>query len=227
MKTNKLTKNLIMVAVALLPLLYMFIIWDTIPVQVPLHFDGQMKPNRFGSKTEFFLSELLLAGISIFTYFLLQYIYLIDPKRRGVELSKTFDKLSSAVVIFLTGISLMTIIASTRNAEILRYAMWPMIGLLFAFLGNYMHNIKPNYFAGIRTPWALNDDNNWRKTHQLAGIMFFVGGLVITTISLVVPIEVAHIIIISIIVVLVLVPYLYSFILFKRSGNTEEHISNL
>ncbi len=29
------------------------------------------------------------------------------------------------------------------------------LGLLFAAISNYMHNIKPNYFAGIRLPRTL------------------------------------------------------------------------
>jgi len=29
------------------------------------------------------------------------------------------------------------------------------VGLLFSFIGNYMHTLKPDYFAGLRLPWTV------------------------------------------------------------------------
>ena len=64
-----------------------------------------------------------------------------------------------------------------------------MAGLLFAFMGNLMHNIKPNYFAGVRTPWTLEDPDTWRATHRLAGKLWFGGGIFVTIAVLVLPVE--------------------------------------
>lgn len=55
--------------------------------------------------------------------------------------------------------------------------IFPLIGLLFVFLGNVMYSLKPNYFAGIRVPWTLDSDDNWKATHRVAGIVWFAGGL--------------------------------------------------
>ena len=57
-------------------------------------------------------------------------------------------------------------------------------GLLIAVVGKYIYNIKPNYFAGIRLPWTLNNDENWRKTHLLGGKLIIGGGLLIVVICL-------------------------------------------
>ena len=57
------------------------------------------------------------------------------------------------------------------------------MGLLFALLGNNMYNIKPNYFAGIRLPWTFESEDNWRKTHHLAGRFWFFGGLIFAVIT--------------------------------------------
>jgi hypothetical protein len=43
------------------------------------------------------------------------------------------------------------------------------VGLMLAVVGNYIYNIKPNYFAGIRLPWTLHNDENWKRTHLLGG----------------------------------------------------------
>jgi uncharacterized membrane protein len=78
-----------------------------------------------------------------------------------------------------------------------------------------MHSIKPNYFAGLRTPWALEDPDNWRATHRLAGKLWFAGGLVITIAVLLLPTVPGFIFFMSIVAVLVLIPFIYSYRYFK------------
>lgn len=223
---NKTYKNILFCLVAILPFLYVCVIWVDIPDIVPMHFDGNMHVNRYGSKYELLGAVSLLSGISIGMYFLLRYLPAIDPKRKGQPMSKGFDKLSVAILIFLTAINMMVTIASTKNADVIKYALMPMVGLLFAFLGNYMYSIKPNYFAGIRTPWTLNDDENWRKTHKLGGIMFFAWGVIFTIVSLLLPLAIVHKLLVGSAIAMVVILYAYSFILFKNSDKTKENTSN-
>jgi uncharacterized membrane protein len=126
-------------------------------------------------------------------------------------------------VVFIAALNILTIVAATKNAEILKYLYMPLIGLLFTFLGNFMYSIKPNYFAGIRTPWTLNDDDNWRKTHQLGGVLFFTWGIVFTLLSLLLPLKVAGHVLKYSAITLVLIVYAYSFVLFKRADKKTEN----
>lgn len=90
------------------------------------------------------------------------------------------------------------------------------VGLLFSFIGNYMHTLKPNYFAGLRLPWTLENEDNWRKTHQLAGKLFFAGGLLIAVICLFTPVIVSIIAFFTICTIIVLIPCIYSYRLYKQ-----------
>jgi uncharacterized membrane protein len=47
--------------------------------------------------------------------------------------------------------------------------------------------VKPNYFVGIRTPWTLESETVWRKTHRVGARLFFVMGLIIMLAGLVIP----------------------------------------
>jgi uncharacterized membrane protein len=49
--------------------------------------------------------------------------------------------------------------------------------ILFMILGNFMGNLRPNYFAGIRTPWTLDDPEIWRATHRIGARILFYGCL--------------------------------------------------
>jgi uncharacterized membrane protein len=51
--------------------------------------------------------------------------------------------------------------------------------LLLAIMGNYLGNLRPNYFAGIRTPWTLESPETWRATHRLGGRLMFFGSLLL------------------------------------------------
>ena len=94
--------------------------------------------------------------------------------------------------------------------------MFPLVGLLFAFIGNYMNNIKPNYFAGLRLPWTLSSDYNWRKTHQFASKLWFWGGLSAAILSLIFPAPWSIIIFFTIMTIIVIIPIIYSYRIFKN-----------
>jgi uncharacterized membrane protein len=83
-------------------------------------------------------------------------------------------------------------------------------------MGNLMNNIKPNYFIGIRTPWALESEENWRMTHYFCSRIWFFGGLLITILIMLLPATFAFFIIIFGSIPLVVTPVLYSYNLFRQ-----------
>lgn len=217
MKKSTVLTNIAMMLLACLPLVYMYIIWDTIPHIVPLHYNGHWKPDRMGDKSELWIPTLIVAVVSILVYFLLRNIQRIDPKRRNQPQSNVFNKLAIGLVIFLTAINFLIVISSARRSEtLIKYLMFPLMGLLFAFIGNYMNNLKPNYFAGIRLPWTLSDNENWRKTHHLAGKLWFWGGVGLTIISLLLSFDIIVPVFILIILTMSIIPIIYSYRLYKN-----------
>jgi uncharacterized membrane protein len=92
------------------------------------------------------------------------------------------------------------------------------MGILFALLGSNMYNIQPNYFAGIRLPWTLESEANWRSTHHLAGRLWFFGGLFFAILVFFLNENAAGIIGAVLLAVLILVPVIYSYTLYKKSN---------
>jgi len=90
------------------------------------------------------------------------------------------------------------------------------MGLLFALLGNNMYNLQPNYFAGLRLPWTLENEDNWKKTHHLAGRLWFFGGIFFAGMALLLNIEWLSYASIVILSVLVLIPVFYSYNLYRK-----------
>lgn len=86
-------------------------------------------------------------------------------------------------------------------------------GLLLMVMGNFMGKVTRNFFLGIRTPWTLASEEVWLRTHRLAGKTFFFGGLAFVISAL---IGVHFWALGPLIALMVLLPYGYSFFLYRR-----------
>ena len=212
---NKYFKILIW-PIAIIPAIYLLIIWKSLPEKIALHFDWQGHPERYGNKTELLLMVSILGLISIGLFFLLSNIYRIDPKKYAAENKDRLQRMAFVISIFMSAMSCFIIYSSVKAGFELgiRY-VFAGVGLLFSFIGNYMHTIKPNYFAGFRVPWTLNNEDNWRKTHLLGGKLWFAGGLVIAVVCLLLPNTISIIAFFTITMTLVIIPLVYSYHLYK------------
>jgi len=208
--------------IALVPLVYLLSIWQGLPEEMAMHFDLKGNPDRYGNKSELLIMAAALSAMSILIYFGLSNIYKIDPKKYAADNKDRLHRMGFAIAIFIVALTCF-IIYSTSKANMrmsMRY-IFAGIGLLLCLMGNYMHTIKPNYFAGLRLPWTLNNEDNWRKTHLLAGKLWFIGGLVIAILCLLVPGTAAIVLFFIATIVLILVPVVYSYRLYKKNDQAK------
>lgn len=200
------------------PLVYLALSWSGLPDSVALHFNIDGTPDRFGSKTELLTAVLLLSGVNLVTYLLVSNAYRIDPKKYAIENKTRLARISFVIAVFISGIVAMLIYGSESGRMKFNPSLvFAAVGILFAFIGNYMYSIKPNYFAGIRLPWTLENEENWRKTHQLAGKLWFAGGLAIALFCILTPKIISMVIFFTITILITVVPAIYSYRLYKQT----------
>jgi len=144
----------------LLPIAYLISVYPVLPESLPMHFGLNGTPDRYGNQNEFLGMEVFLIGLNIGLYLLLKYLPMIDPKHSAKYSESTFQKIAFAIALFMTIMNIFIIFTVTHDGFRMDKLLFPLIGLLMAFLGNMMYNIKPNYFVGIRTPWTLEDEDN-------------------------------------------------------------------
>ena len=87
-----------------------------------------------------------------------------------------------------------------------------MVGIMFIILGNYVHKVKQNYTVGMKLPWTLNSEENWNRTNRMTGWILILSGLLFLMNSLLLKTEIVF----AVILVVILVPMIYSFILYKK-----------
>jgi len=200
----------------LLPVAYVAYIYSSLPASVPVHFDIDGKADRYGSRGEFLALQGVLMGTSALVYLLLKFLPAIDPKKYVKYGEATFQKLALGLVLFLAALDIAIAYATLNNSFDVGKLILPVVGLLFAFIGNVMNSIKPNYFAGVRTPWTLEDPDTWRSTHRLASKLWFFGGIGLTIAVLLLPNKAGMTVFLSIVGILVLIPVIYSYLYYKK-----------
>ncbi|MGA7097699.1 MAG: DUF1648 domain-containing protein [Acidimicrobiia bacterium] len=150
--------------------------WGSVPDQIPVHWNAAGEVDGYGGK---FVGLLLVPIITAALYPLLKYLPRIDPARRNYE---TFAGTYLLVRVLLT--VYLAFIYVVLNLAIGNEETFPVgelivaaVGVLFIVLGAVMGKFRPNWFAGIRTPWTLTSKKSWVMTHRLGGRVFIAAGV--------------------------------------------------
>lgn len=142
-----------------------------------------------------------------------------DPKRQNQSkwMKRMIIWLVPALSVILIPISLLVSIGIRISVP---FVVTLLVSILFIVIGNYLPKSRQNYTIGIKLPWTLHDADNWNKTHRVGGVCFIVGGIILFISNL---FQLGKqtgflnfIIIISTIVLMVLVPIIYSFVLYRK-----------
>jgi len=199
----------------IIPFLYSAITWNQLPDQVPTHFNIHGEPDQYSSRV---FGALALPVFGIILYFILRYIPLIDPRKKNYEyFGKSYFYIRLSITGFMLLIYFFSMQASLGHPDLFHpRIMFTAVFILFALLGNYMRNIRPNFFVGIRTPWTLDNAEVWKKTHELGGKFFFYGGLIGAACSLMMSDQNAVILFFVIMVIITMVPVVYSYFEFQK-----------
>ena len=211
LKANR--KTLIITStVTILPVLIGIICWDRLPDVMATHFGMNNEANGFSSKAfaVFGLPLVLLAVLWVGAF-----VTAHDPKRQNIS-----PKMFSLMLWIAPAISLVA--AATVYPVNLGYELdiaffgELLLGLMFTIIGNYLPKARQNYTIGIKIPWTLANEENWNRTHRLAGYLWMICGILMVLISLTrfVPAEW----LVGIFLIMVLVPCIYSFWLYAKKG---------
>ncbi|MFS8601854.1 SdpI family protein [Priestia megaterium] len=202
--------------ITLLTLLAWLIALPHLPATMPIHWGANGEADGFATKIN---AMILTVGIMVLIYFVIAFVPRIDPRKENYKyFSKTYNILLNAVLLLFFFVNMSTILQGLGYNVPMSYIAPIMAGLVFIIIGNYLQRVRSNYFMGIRTPWTLSNETVWKKTHRLSGKLFFIGGLLIL-ISAFLPDGYKSVIMWGSIVLCVAIPYLYSYLAYKKEMN--------
>lgn len=212
MKLSYKAKQIIVWGSALLPLIVILIAYSSLPDQIPKHWDAS--GNVTYADRWIILPMAALAPIVTALMFLTRRI---DPKRENYNrFSASYELFIVLFNLFMLCMILFVIVESLRPGTLeVQTFILVLVGILIAVSGNMMPKFKHNYFIGIKTPWTLASKTVWYHTHRLGGFLWVIGGLGFI-ISAFLPSAIAYPLILIDCAVIILVPYITSYLFFKK-----------
>ncbi|HHW07134.1 MAG TPA: SdpI family protein, partial [Clostridia bacterium] len=157
-------------------LVFGLVIYPQLPEQVPIHWNAAGEVDGYGSR---FMGALGLPLMNLGLALLLKFVPAIDPKRQNYEKFKPFYQIFIWIfVLFMTGLYFLTIAWALGYRPSIALFTKLGMGIMFMVLGNYLGKVRPNWFFGIRTPWTIENEEVWLRTHRLGGPLMFGAGLI-------------------------------------------------
>ena len=203
LKTMILTSILI-----LLPMVVGLVLWNRLPDEMATHFGNGGEANGWSSKP---FAVIGLPLVLLALHWFCAYFTGADPKKQNIS-----DKMMTLVLWLVPVISLAgcgSIYAYALDNSINTTIIGVMlVGCMFIVIGNYMPKMKQSYTLGIKIPWTLHSEENWNRTHRFAGPVFMIGGLLTLVSALFQWNWLIGIVIIGV----VLLPMVYSYLLFRK-----------
>ena len=195
--------------IILLPIAAGLILWDSLPEQIATHWNAQGVADGYSSKAG---AVFTLPSVILGVHWLSIFVTAADPKKASGKALLMVFWICPVLSLLIGSI----IYATALGAQLPVERIVPLIlGALFLALGNYLPKCKQNYTIGIKLPWALNDAENWNKTHRFAGFVWVIGGLLIIATSFLGSFPLLF----GILLVMTLAPILYSYRYYRKHQN--------
>ena len=208
--------------VSALPLAAALVCLPFLPDTIPMHWGADGRVDGYGGPA----GLLIMAGSGLGLALLLKFLPLLDPKRGNYEkFARAYRALRLMFGLFycvMTGLMLAAAFSSDASGQVPWLNMGGVttaaLGVLLCVMGNFMPKFRHNYFCGVRTPWALADEENWRRTHRFAGPVWFYGGLALVVCAVFLRGELLATAGLCVALVIGLAPMVYSYLIFRKSG---------
>lgn len=192
----------------LILIIFNILFYDKMPAELPTHWNFHGEVDDYSSRFDaMVLNQGFFVVMNIFVCFMLDN----DPRnKKQNNFVMTISKLAVPLVMILIYVlTIMTGLGRDVNVSVI---IPLFVGLLFIAIGNYLPKTKRNYTMGIKLPWTLNSDENWRRTHRLGGICFIIIGFCLI-ISVFLKSE---IIFIASLIIGTIIPSVYSYYLYTK-----------
>lgn len=161
--------------ICLVPFVISAMFYNELPDMVATHFNNSGEPDGYSSKlmAAFGIPAVLLV-INLISNFALEK----NPMNgKGGKILSTIAIWTLPLISIIVETAII-LYARGTYIDIITY-VYVFVGLLIAVVGNYLPKCEYNKVVGIKTPWALKDKDNWKKTHRISGYVWTIFGLVL------------------------------------------------
>ena len=201
----------------LLPVVLSILLYPELPDQIAVHWNSAGQPDNYLPKAAAaFVLPLFFTIVNLISKLRLFH----DPKYQSMAGAMRLLSIWTAPALSLIFVPLTLFLAVGMPVSFMQFTPL-LMGVVLIICGNYLPKSRQNYSVGIKLPWTLHSKENWNRTHRLAGRLWMAGGILVIAEAFI--FHDNHIFnayfMIAVVAVLVLVPMLYSLVLYRKERN--------
>ena len=192
-----------------------YMVYPTLPDEIPTHWNIQGEVDgTMPVIPGIILIPALMVGITLLMIILPRY----DPKWEAYrEFQGAYDALILLLNIFFFLLFLITILWALGIEVPMNQVISALFAILMGGIAFFIRRVKPNWFAGIRTPWTMESETVWKETHERGFRVFLIIAL-FCLLGVLVP-EYAYLFILLPVIIGTIYLVVYSYIVWKKEKN--------
>lgn len=198
------------------PVLLGLLLWSRLPDTIATHFDFAGTPNGWSGKP---FAVFGLPAILVACQLLCTFGTMLDPRKKNIQKKMFRLVLWICPVISVLVCGCVYLYALGYGVDMGRICGL-LVGMLFIIIGNYMPKFRQTYTMGVKTPWALADEENWNRTHRFGGRLWMAAGVVFLALTMLGAMNTVWTLVM--ILVVALLPVLYSLLYYLRHRKEED-----
>ena len=156
-------------------LLLGIVTYPMMPDEIIMHWGAGGVPDGFGPKLT---GVLLMQFVQFIIFGIYVVIPRIDPQKKINASSGYYSNLMNLMMGYFLFFNVLFITQNLGYNYNMTTVMMPAVGALLFLMGGILSNAEPNWFVGVRTPWTLSNEEVWRATHEKAGLLFKMWGVI-------------------------------------------------
>ena len=148
--------------------------YPKLPDSIAMHFNIYGDADSYNHKRLIFIFPLIMSILFIIFYILPKR----DPNKENVDkFHFEMTMFEATIQLFFTYVTYLVISYNTQKPFDMIYWIIPGLSVLMLVTGHATEKSKRNRFFGVRTSWAMKNDENWEIVNKLGGLVLKLVGI--------------------------------------------------
>lgn len=157
-----------------------FYFYPSLPDSIPTKFDFKGNPTQYSSKMFFIL---FMPGIFLLLLILTNVTVKVSPEKFSMPNSRSaMDRVIFGCGLLFLGIHLGLLLDPSGKEIFVKLFSFGS-ALFLIVVGTVFGKTERNLVIGIRVPWTIASEANWKATHRFGGKLMVIVGLMLFCIS--------------------------------------------
>jgi len=200
----------------LLPMFVGIFSWNTLPDELPVHFNFSGEAYGYADKLEVIV---VLPLFVLVMHLVIVFATIPDPEQSANTIGNRVYSFLLFIAPLVSIFCTVMIFTEPLNLKVdLLTIIQVFFAIIYLIIGNYLPKIRRNKFVGTKLPWTIKSEYNWDKTNRLTGWLFFILGIIFLINIFIRSINESGVLILWLVGVLVVtvIPTFYSYVLSKK-----------